>query len=259
MADPRIKRRLYIFYTFLFLYAIVSFGQYFYFKKEIRTKEEHITNLNQILDSPNTKLEEATKIDANYKRITARLDSLLNSDTELEEPVEEIVRKIITPVETIAEEPADTTKPKPIEITEVQETESEEIVSEEKKEIKKTAEELRREAEKLKKYFFKEITGIYANLKNPRPVRQSDRYIWIEIISDYGSYKNPLWKMIRGISINGVYVPMSDVKEQLFQTSSGYITTYYIELQIPREVVFYQRNQVILAADKDYIEWFFVK
>ncbi len=278
------KRLHILLYGLLVVYIGVSLGQHYHFKKEIAQKEQRIDDFKQLISKNDEKIEQVRALKKSYWMVESLLDSLievkqndakkrsipysLSSNTEgIPSPNSTITKPPPpnpVPIEPTQSEDVET----PIEtnetednITEKKESESLHVSIEESEDVSLdnlNDKEVVAAAKKAKRFFFKEITRIYSNIKKPREVRSNDKYIWIEIDSDYGNYKNPLWKMIRGITINGTYVDINDIKENIRNSPSGFIATYYIEVRIPRDVVFVQRNQIILTADTEYIGWLFV-
>lgn len=269
------KRTHIILYGLLFVYVGVSVVQYFHFNKEINKRIERIENLSQIYSINDKKIEQLKELKSTYNVLEKMLDSTLLINKSLKtqendiinhEQKEIIVSKLSHKNSEIVDQfnlsKLDTLKreKKSISIDTVVINNSliSDSIKKENATKKETvsSEELREIVKEFRDFYFKDITRVYSNARKPRPVKLKDKYIWIEIESDYGNYKNSLRQIIHQITINGSYVNIADIKENGRRTSGGDITTYYIKLKIPKHVVFKANNRITLTADRTYTTWF---
>ena len=266
------KRTHLVLYGLLFVYIGVSIGQYYHFKNEIEKRSNRIENLNKLLVSHDNQIEKIVDLSSSIIRLEKILDSSIVINENLQSKTlteitiikpqnenikrnDSLLNELTTSETSILPRDStlvirDSTILRQNDEIEDKFENNDSIVNE------LSSKELRELAESFKKYYFNDINEVYANLRNPRQARTKDKSIWIEIDSDYGNYKNPLYKIISRVSLNGTVVNIIDIKENIRNSPTGFKATYFIEISIPRRVLFIGRNQIILTADKDYIKWF---
>lgn len=258
------NRKLHILlYTLLFIYILISLGQYYHFKNEINKKIKRIENLKTISLKNKKKIEQIKSINKSYEVLELYLDSISEKRIFFEKKGEKVkISKNILPAlntldnDTLKLKENNLQKKKPTKVTDSSIT-SNNIIKNDKTENKndQIEEESYIKDDFKRSYFFNEITNVYYNLKRPRPVNSKDKNIWIEIQSENSNYVNSIPNIIKQITLNNVNLSIIDIKESITKTPSKYISTYYIQVKIPKGVI-YKKNILIVTADVDYSKLF---